>query len=454
MDRFLKKTPDKDKKKKSNKRSRVDSPPEASTMESHSDSGEKHSALSDPDTSMSAILTNINKKLDKLDSIENKVENIESTISDLKQSVEEALKSSEEAKSIALSNRDRCDRLEQYVMDLKQENVKLNARLDTEFERNLRLESQSRRINLNLDSVPEENDEKPETTIRIFRKVMQSVGVPNYNEIPIERCHRRAGPKGKPRPIIVKFSFFRDREIVWSLRDEFRQKGFWLRQDFPAEYEARRAKFKPILKAAGNDPRYNKKGQVYINVDRLVVDGKVYHHNNLESLPDGLKPSQIATRVANSCTLFYSMESPFSNFYPSPISIDGKDYNCVEQYFQASKASFFDDDNSHQKIMQAAKPHDQYKAGKQIRNFDDKQWRPSEAIKCMEKALEAKFTQNPGLKNALLATDGTDLVECSPHDKFWGTGFNMFHTYAAEPSRWSGQNNLGRLLTNLRQKLI
>ena len=57
----------------------------------------------------------------------------------------------------------------------------------------------------------------------------------------------------------------------------------------------------------------------------------------------------------------------------------------------------------------------------------------------MRKALYAKFSQNKDIKNILVSTDNTKLIENSPNDYYWGCGFDN-----------SGLNRLGVLLMELR----
>lgn len=445
---FSKRTPEKGESERPGKKGRIHSPPEA--MEA---TPGKQQVEINMGSDLTTILESMSTKLDKLDGIDTKVCSIESTVKELKQSVDFAIKTADEAKSMASASQSKCDSLEKSVCVLEAENKKLHSKLDDVTEQVLRVESQSRRSNLNFDGIREEKNEKPEDTLRIFRGLLASTTIPNVSDIKIERCHRRPGPKGKPKPIIVKFTFFDDRQLVWKNREELNAKNVWVRQDFPKIYEERRAKFRPVLKAAKIDPRYNGRDQVYITVDKLVVDGKTYSHNQLDTLPDGLKPHQIATRVVNNMTLFYHKESPFSNFHPSRFVKDGESYSCVEQYFQAKKAAFFDDDLSVQKIRSTDDPYEHYRLGQKVSNFNDAQWISGPAVTTMEEALFAKFSQNNHLRQALLATQGTELAECSPTNKFWGTGMSLTHAHAAESSRWSGQNKLGTLLTVVRQKL-
>jgi ribA/ribD-fused uncharacterized protein len=57
----------------------------------------------------------------------------------------------------------------------------------------------------------------------------------------------------------------------------------------------------------------------------------------------------------------------------------------------------------------------------------------------METGLLAKFGPDGPARRALLATRGKSIVESSPHDYFWGCGWNN-----------TGANWLGRLLMKIR----
>ena len=60
----------------------------------------------------------------------------------------------------------------------------------------------------------------------------------------------------------------------------------------------------------------------------------------------------------------------------------------------------------------------------------------------------AKFLQNEGTRRELFESRGKVLVEASRGDRFWGIGLGM-----GDPSKWEGQNVLGRVLMQLRKDL-
>src|SRR3546814_19147722 len=72
----------------------------------------------------------------------------------------------------------------------------------------------------------------------------------------------------------------------------------------------------------------------------------------------------------------------------------------------------------------------------------------------MEKICEARFSQNPALRQALIDTEGTQLVEASPYDRIWGAGLAASDARLTDPTTWPGLNLLGQVLDRVRDRLI
>jgi ribA/ribD-fused uncharacterized protein len=64
-----------------------------------------------------------------------------------------------------------------------------------------------------------------------------------------------------------------------------------------------------------------------------------------------------------------------------------------------------------------------------------------------------KFQQNPAMKEFLLSTGNTILVEAAPRDQIWGIGLGEHNERARDPSQWRGRNMLGFALVNVRSRL-
>lgn len=142
-----------------------------------------------------------------------------------------------------------------------------------------------------------------------------------------------------------------------------------------------------------------------------------------------------------------------SQWYNSPFQDDeGITYNCSEQYMMYQKAKLFNDESSAMKILKTNNPSEQKRLGRNVKNFNEDIWNNnSERIVYNGNLL--KFSQNPMLKEILLDTKDTILVEASPYDNIWGIGLISSDVRASKPREWRGENRLGEILMNLRNTL-
>ena len=143
-----------------------------------------------------------------------------------------------------------------------------------ERERAIRLESHSRRNNLNFFSIPEIADESFSKTESILRNFLdKELRVADVEDISIERAHRVGKPRsdGKPRPIIAKFSFFKDKSYVLSKAPTLAGTNFGVSSDFPKEIVDIRKSLLPHLRAA------RKRGcTAKLVYDKLYIDGRLF----------------------------------------------------------------------------------------------------------------------------------------------------------------------------------
>lgn len=142
----------------------------------------------------------------------------------------------------------------------------------------------------------------------------------------------------------------------------------------------------------------------------------------------------------------------FSQWYKMPFTVDGHRYNCMEQYMMSEKALLFKDLDMLRQILSATEPKEQKALGRKVKNFDSEVWnKHSQDI--IFKGNYAKFTQNPRLKQLLLATGDKVLVEASPFDKIWGIGMRACKA-ANDHHNWKGRNQLGYTLTRVKKAII
>ncbi|NNA12916.1 NADAR family protein [Pseudomonas lundensis] len=152
-------------------------------------------------------------------------------------------------------------------------------------------------------------------------------------------------------------------------------------------------------------------------------------------------------------TFFFSEKDIFSNWFISEFEVKGVQFNCVEQFMMFCKAKLFRDESLAQQILAVAHPREQKALGRKISNYDDAAW-CERRVRIVAHGCYAKFSQNAQLRDALLATAGTVLVEASPYDLIWGIGLAENDPRALNPNQWRGQNLLGIALAEAREWLI
>lgn len=140
-----------------------------------------------------------------------------------------------------------------------------------------------------------------------------------------------------------------------------------------------------------------------------------------------------------------------SNDSAHPIDMDGEKFPSVEHYFQAMKAKEFKDDEIYNKIVKSKTPKAAKALGMKVKNFVTEVW-DDKRDEIMSKAIHAKFSQHPELRKELLDTGDKVIGEANPRDTYWGIGTAMDSDKAKKPSKWRGQNKLGKMLMELRSR--
>lgn len=125
---------------------------------------------------------------------------------------------------------------------------------------------------------------------------------------------------------------------------------------------------------------------------------------------------------------------------------------CAEQYMMYKKALLFEDYEHAYEILKANDPKKIKELGRLVKNFDDDIWNcHKEEIVLQGNIL--KFSQNSKLKEYLINTGNKILVEASPYDKVWGIGMKKESDEICDPQKWQGQNLLGFVLMETRDRI-
>ena len=125
-----------------------------------------------------------------------------------------------------------------------------------------------------------------------------------------------------------------------------------------------------------------------------------------------------------------------SNFWPSPVLLDGLLYPTVEHAYQAAKTVL---PNERTLIGSLATPGQAKRAGRKVTMRPD--WEGMK-IDIMTRLVEKKFLYHDALRIKLILTGDEKLVEGNTWgDRFWGTVDG------------EGENHLGKILMEVRSEL-
>lgn len=141
----------------------------------------------------------------------------------------------------------------------------------------------------------------------------------------------------------------------------------------------------------------------------------------------------------------------FSNMSGHRIDVDGTQFPTVEHYFQAMKAKEFKDDEIYEKIVKAKSAKAAKALGKKVKGFITEIWE-SKRDEVMRTGIKAKFVQHPELRKQLQETDQKMIGEADARNTYWGIGTSMTSEKSKHPSKWRGQNKIGRILMDLRNQ--
>ena len=153
--------------------------------------------------------------------------------------------------------------------------------------RNIRLEAYTRRESIKIYNLQEIEGETPRDTEKLVCSMMEEKmknSRVDMNEIRFERVHRlptRHNPRSmNTRPVIAKFSFYQNKEFIWSKVKNLKGTKIGISHDHHKEIEAIHTKLYPVLKKAKQE-----KQSAFFKVDKLIINGQVYNGIETENLP-------------------------------------------------------------------------------------------------------------------------------------------------------------------------
>ena len=186
--------------------------------------------------------------------------------------------------------------------------------------------------------------------------------------------------------------------------------------------------------------------------DLLVIKGKRYGVDDIQTLPKSLKPENVTSRVSSSVFGYFGELNPLSNFFQSEFTIDGKTFHCSEQYIQWKKAELFKDSKAMRRIKRAKTGQKCKEEGRNINNYKSTTWEKN-AMKLCKPGIKQKFIENAIPRNLLLKkTKGKRIVECTK-DTVWGCGMALKDENCLNTTKWTNQGIMGKMLEEIRSEL-
>lgn len=144
-----------------------------------------------------------------------------------------------------------------------------------------------------------------------------------------------------------------------------------------------------------------------------------------------------------------------SQWYDRPFTHEGVTFPTCEHWMMYQKALLFKDTKTAETILTAQTPNEVKKLGRQVANFIANRW-DEHKYEIVKAGNFLKFTQHKDLAAYLCQNPAGDIqfVEASPYDTIWGIGLKANDSRAKDPSKWLGQNLLGKALTDVRHELL
>ena len=188
---------------------------------------------------MTDSIAEIKEKLEKALNCIQEIDSLRQKQSCLKEKNKGLETSLEFAHSSMTELNKKVDAQDKAIKQLHEGVKSLTKQVNEEKQRSVKLESHSHRNNLNFFNMPEEKDESFQSSENVLRRLMETklkVSKKESKEISLERIYRIGksnSNNSKPRPLIAKFTFHKDKEFVLAQGKNLRGTNFAVARDFP-----------------------------------------------------------------------------------------------------------------------------------------------------------------------------------------------------------------------------
>ena len=215
---------------------------------------------------------------------------------------------------------------------------------------------------------------------------------------------------------------------------------------YSTETEREHRRLRPILSVARRLEEY--RGRCKMEGKDLIIRGKCYSFENLSELPQNLSPEVVSCQQDALHFGFFGEFNPLSNFHPAVFTYNGTRFNHTEQFIQATKAEFCNDNETLNGIMSTTSALKSKELGCSVKNCNTQEWNKKAKELCFPGIL-CKFQQNGGLADFLKNTGDKTLLECC-YNTVWGNGIPLSSPNCIKTNKYKHQGIQGEMLEEIR----
>lgn len=408
------------------------------------------SGMSDIQENISSLQANVTRNTSKVKQMEAQLMEYKEkwdSLESLEQKIKKAADTKFQKVRDAIQEDLREDLREEIVQEVHAEQAA--SKKERQYDR-LKDRAFNKRHNLVLFGLPENSSPKVDRQA-VLTFLAERMNFPKIN---IGEVYRLGTPGNRPRPLVVQFPNIVDRWAVWNKKGNIKfveDQPIWMQEDLPKRLREDRRILQRVAKVAKSQP--DKYTDVKVKDYKVFINGEKYSRDDLHHLPEELSLERVYTPRSDKATVFFTKNSPFSNHFYSPFTLEGIRYVCVEQYLAAHKAHLADDKELARQAMASSDPADHKVVLNKLRPVVSKEW-AEKAPALITPAIRAKFVQNPNIAQFLTDSHPLLIGEAS-RDKVWGIGLSLEDPNALDDSKWAPEGNLlGRTLVSIREELL
>lgn len=315
----------------------------------------------------------------------------------------------------------------------------------------LREQRFNRRRNLMLVGV-EEVQEGEDEKVKISELLQTRLNIPKPKLEMVTRMGAAGG--NNPRPALITFAHIDQRYNVWYKKSQINKdqtQKIWVQEDLPKKLRTELSALLKIQKRA--KAMQDKYPDTKIKDFKIRIQGRYYEAQELELLPDDLKPSRTTTPQSDDAVVFFGRSSPLSNHHLCNIKIAGRAFTCVEHFLAWQRANTAKVKELADEVLQMKDPSEHKNVLNSLKEKNTDDWEDTVGNVLLT-ALRAKFQQNEALKKFLCDTYPRKIGEASLNPQ-WGIGLSLTDANVLDTTKWNEDGNrLGKTLEKIREELL